>query len=682
MYVSKIRIIGFRNFKDTTIEFNDGINVIIGHNNSGKSNLLKALSLILDYDGSKRLVCDDFYKGISIEQLKTCPPIVTIHLTMQQSNDEDPFSDELAMVGAWLIRLESPYVAELTYEFYLPEEEKQVYIEAFSNVDDIKKGWLLIKEKFLRKYVYKIFGGNSTLRSTADGELLRKIDFQYLNAIRDVERDMFLGRSSLLHDVLDFFIDYEIKSNTETDEDDKKQAIDRKKAEFAAEADRLIALLQGRIRAGEGHILSYAHETGASFNNAKPGFDGNITDVELFSFLRLIIETSTGLTIPATHNGLGYNNLIFMSLLLAKMQANSDGKYFGSNAKVFAVLTIEEPEAHLHPAMQYKFLKFLRDNRDVKKKVHQIFVTSHSTQITAAVSLDEIICLHDDATSINIGYPAKTFSDDAEGNKSKNYVQRFLDSTKSDMLFANKIILVEGISEQLLIPVFARYCRINLEDHHTVVINVGGKYFEHYLNLFNSQRDFTINKKIACLIDLDPIRKLHTGRSFESCYPYEYDIDPTNFIYKNNYENSVLRYQNHPNIHFFCDNSPVGKTLEYNIAYLNPTFSGLLSESVMNSDELNELRQGIISDLPIEDFLNILRSTHENKRITESIRLSNWEKNEKMRSIFASRYLNSITKGQNATELAYEFETNRNAENRIEITIPLYIKDAIEWICE
>lgn len=50
MYISNITIKGFRNFDNTTVDFHDGINVIIGHNNAGKTNILKALSLVTSND--------------------------------------------------------------------------------------------------------------------------------------------------------------------------------------------------------------------------------------------------------------------------------------------------------------------------------------------------------------------------------------------------------------------------------------------------------------------------------------------------------------------------------------------------------------------------------------------------------------------------------------------------------
>lgn len=122
------------------------------------------------------------------------------------------------------------------------------------------------------------------------------------------------------------------------------------------------------------------------------------------------------------------------------MQIDSDGNYLGSNAKVFPILAIEEPEAHLHPSMQYKFLSFLQKNLKEKKKTRQIFITTHSTQIAAAVNIEQIICLHNTGDNTEVGYPAKVFEDE-ELVASKAYVQRFLDATKSDMLFAQKYFL-------------------------------------------------------------------------------------------------------------------------------------------------------------------------------------------------------------------------------------------------
>ncbi len=69
MYISKIKIKNFRNFKEKEVEFKEGINVLIWHNNSGKTDLLKALALILDYQGTKRLGIDDLYKSSSPELL-------------------------------------------------------------------------------------------------------------------------------------------------------------------------------------------------------------------------------------------------------------------------------------------------------------------------------------------------------------------------------------------------------------------------------------------------------------------------------------------------------------------------------------------------------------------------------------------------------------------------------------
>ena len=159
----------------------------------------------------------------------------------------------------------------------------------------------------------------------------------------------------------------------------------------------------------------------------------------------MFIKYAVGIEVPATYNGLGYNNLIYMSLLLAKMQADGNIAYMKRNAKVPSFLAVEECEAHLHPAMQYKFLKFLQDN-NLNGHVRQIFMTSHSTQIASAVKLDDLICLTSPALGqINVGYPRAIYKEESSNDMvSKQYVQRFLDATKADMFFANRLIFCRG----------------------------------------------------------------------------------------------------------------------------------------------------------------------------------------------------------------------------------------------
>src|SRR5699024_6367499 len=82
--------------------------------------------------------------------------------------------------------------------------------------------------------------------------------------------------------------------------------------------------------------------------------------------------------------------------------------YSGKNASVFSLLAIEEPEAHLHPNMQYRFLKYLSDEQ--QSKVDQIFITTHSPNITAAIDLDNIIVLQrEENDCVHIAYPGRVF---------------------------------------------------------------------------------------------------------------------------------------------------------------------------------------------------------------------------------------------------------------------------------
>lgn len=684
MYISHIKVKGFRNFKDSEVEFNDGLNVLIGHNNAGKTNLLKALQLVIEpHYRYRRLNINDFNRDISLENLKDHSPSVTISVTFKHSSIEyNEQEEDLRVIANWFTDMENGYAAMLTYRFYLPAEKEDDYKEAMADVEDIKNGWSILENYFLRYYVYKLLAGPLDTPMHPEIDKLERFDFQFLGALRNVEDDMFYGRSSMLKDVLNFFIDYGLKTKVERTEEEKESELKEVRKNFGNKATALMTSLLERLSEGKDVMLDYAHETGASFNNALPDFKSTLTEQDLFSALKLIIKYGEDIEISATHNGLGYNNLIYMSLLLAKMQADADGSYMGDNAKVYPILAIEEPEAHLHPAMQYKFLKFLDKNLRVDHKVRQIFITTHSSQIAAAVKLDDIICLHKGEDGITkVCYPGKVFTDSIDDKKSKNYVQRFLDVTKSDMLFAQKVLLVEGIAEELLMSTLARYDGKSLEDQHVAVVNVNGRYFSHFVKLFNTEASpNAIPKKVACITDRDPVKKEKNGnKKCRACYPFELNQDNEQYEYFVNAIENENIFSDNPSIKFFSQDIQKGKTFEYELALCNPDLELLVTESMSNQAEIKNMMNG--------DYAKAKDNVKNDKKwdnVKASLDDTDWEDDEKRRHLIAARYLSSLVKGENALELCLALEENyeldADDEHKKIFIVPPYIHNTLEWL--
>lgn len=679
MYIKEINILNFRSFKEALIPFHEGVNVIIGHNNTGKSNLLRAMGLVLGYSNGHRLGTSDLFYETDVAELQRQSPRIQITLVLRRSADENLYSADMALFANMMTDPALSEEAELRYEFKLDDSQEQNYKADVTNAITAKEIWKIIEQDYIRLYKSSRSGGNHAAGININ-ETLEQIDFQFLDAIRDVSHDLYAGYNPLLRDVLNFLIDYSVKNDVTKTEDEIKEQLKALRDDFVQQSRPLMQTLQDRLQDGKNVFLKYAFDTGATFNGAEPDFDGTVTENEMFSVLRMFIKYAVGIEVPATYNGLGYNNLIYMSLLLAKMQADGNIAYMKRNAKVLSFLAVEECEAHLHPAMQYKFLKFLQDN-NLNRHVRQIFMTSHSTQIASAVKLDDLICLTSPALGqINVGYPRAIYKEESSNDMvSKQYVQRFLDATKADMFFANRLIFVEGIAEELLLPVFARYLNKNLTDEHVLVVNMGGRYFNHFLKLFDTKNPYTINKKIVCLTDIDPCRrKKEDNGNYEVCYPYEYNIDTDNYDYKHHADTEVDQYVVHPNIRFYRQDVTYGKTLEYDLMRENPNCELLLTESVSNSSEI----KAMMKEQDVNEMMTKMRNSEANTRIKSSIEASEWTDEEKRKALLASRYLNSVSKGNNALELNVALMNNldKPEEDRDEFHVPRYIVEALTWL--
>lgn len=640
MYISKIIIDGFRGFKHSEIEFQEGLNVIIGHNNGGKSTIMDALRLVLEYGSRKNLSAWDFCQKEELQTLKDNPPYVKLSVYIKEQKEEG-MSDDVALFTNYAVQTSPLLESCLTYVYSLPQTEVEKYKKDVADVTDKYSLFKTIDDKYIRKYTHAIYGGPVVSQNQALGEDLKKIDFEFVNALRNVEDEIYGGRAALLRDVLRYFLDYDLNGD-----ENREDKIALRHQNFINDTHEVLKNLVQRITAGKDNIIAYANKTGALFSDNILNLEGDVSEGDLLAVLNLLVGDGEDRRLPVALNGLGYNNLIYISLLLAKMQSNAKADFMGSsNVKAFSVLAIEEPEAHLHPQMQYQFLEFLRNNI-VDKHVKQVFVTSHSPSLVASVKLDELCCLHRlvDGT-VKVYSPKKVFATD---EPAKKFIQRYLNATRADMLFAGGIIFVEGVAEQVLLPVFARV--LGLYDKwlkkHVIVINISGRYFDKFLKLYDSSNPEALGLKVACITDRDPVRKEKgkTNARFESCMPSDYNADSTKYEYRNHSESLVEEYKDHPNIRYFSQGAD-SCTLEYEIALNNPKNKVLLVPSIKNSEELD----GLID--------------------TEGVD----------KALVASRYLESISKGVNALELSNAI-MDLSESDREKFNVPPYIKEAIEWV--
>ena len=694
MYISRIQIENFRNFSSAIIELNFGLNIIIGHNNSGKTNLLKALQLIFDRDLRGKPTIDDFNKDcVDFKE----PPKIKITATITERND---LVDDKNVVYDWLVKESPLYDAQLTYLYFLPTKHLDEYNKEVNELKhedgkyDQDRCFKLIEKKFLKKYISRIFGGDPEKEEIADPDNLNRFDFQFLDAIRDAEKEMFFGNHTLLRDVLNYFLDYDISNGSDFEELTEKQRneIKNREFEFSDKSKKLLEHLINRV--SNEKILEYSEETGAD-KGGKPDFDAEISEQEMLFALRLIVEKS-GLKLPIKNNGLGYNNLLFIALILAKIQMERSAS-MGDNAKIFPIMAIEEPEAHLHPSMQFKFLQFLEKNLNTHRQARQVFITSHSTHITSAVDLDSLICLYEDVDGIQrVGYPGSVFLDEKDDNDSKIYVRRFLDATKSNMLFANRLIFVEGISEQLLLPCFAAYMgkEDQLLNEHVCIVNVNSRTFKHFLKIFEYHPDkkpFAINKKVVCITDADPVKKEKepegTNRTYwKKCYPFELNQDLDNFEYQSlstHAKNLIERSQYYANIEVFPSPDGKGKTLEYELAIANPSCGLLITDCFPSKGKnRNSFFEQIMGAYDENKKLSELIALCNHDDITESINSSTLEESEKKKALIASVYHGAVEnmKGEHAFYLEKQLRDNLAKDDKQVFNVPEYIKKSIDYI--
>ena len=630
--------------------------------------------------GVSRPVLDDFCR---FYDNFTEAPKITVSVTIRSSKNDN--LRDLAVVASWITKINEPWEATLTYSFALPESEQMKFRDVAVSIKKADQFWKLVSE-YLPRFVTRIYGGNFDSKLRADSDWLDKFSYHVLEAIRDAESHMFSGKNPLLKRALNSFLDKNLRLSGSNEDMEK---VKQNQQEFATDASALADKLRSRLDLES--VLELANGTGATIGG-RPTLEGNVDESDFIAALTLMVDSGV-FKLPLSQNGLGYNNLIYISLILANLTAE-DSLFQGDDAKIFPMLAIEEPEAHLHPAMQYKLLKFLQsviDREVAGLKNRQLLITTHSTHITSAVSLDNIVCFYNVPSGrVGVAYPGKVFPGTKEGNKSKKYVERYLDATKSNMLFSKGVLLVEGMAEQLLIPRMADHIALDiLEDHHISVVKVDGVGFKHFLPLFGlttaELQPNTLKRRIACITDSDPCRIKHVKNARKnSCYPFDNsDADYTFQSKSDNLKNLKVEVgTSNPYIKlFYCENK--GKTFEYDLALSNPTSQLLITDccTSKHAEFVKTLMKNY--EEPFREFLRREAEADFANPFGDRVEQTGWEEVDKKRALIAAHYLESVdnAKGEHAMELNFSLQ-EKHASDVGPFSVPDHIRKAIAWVCE
>lgn len=445
------RIKNFRSIEYAEIDLRD-TNILIGQNNCGKSNLLRAINIALNTTHS--VSAEDIFvtSGETLSKDKTSIIDIMLRPLREDGSVDTTFSEFWTSV--------------FTEKWITTDETFGDFVGIRTIIEyDAKFDQYILCRKNITQWNDSVDNAVCGRKQSFTSDMQSYIACFYMDAQRDIIDDLkskksYFGRatsgrdmsSELINEIEDQLNEINIKivSNTPALHDTQS---------MISKIGKVI---------GSPHSQLSIEPVSRSLNDLHRGMDVKFKD-------------GKGPNLSVAEHGMGTRSWIsfltlgaYISYLTKSIQEDDD------EAELFVVLALEEPEAHLHSFAQKKLFE------QIKSFSGQKIVSTHSSSIVSQVSIIDFIHLykHDGKTIANRINPGEYAKEETAK------IQREFIHSKGDLLFSTAIVLAEGITEELALPVyFNKYFGMDANSAGVSILGIGGQNYKTFLRLV---KDFHI----------------------------------------------------------------------------------------------------------------------------------------------------------------------------------------------
>jgi putative ATP-dependent endonuclease of the OLD family len=494
MYLSRIYIKNYRSIAEVDLTFSKGKNVIVGRNNAGKSNVIKAIDLMLGetsptYAKSDNVELSDFHTLQGDDGKAKIAQQLFIWCELTREDGEQLVYEEINKcfgLPVWAQGYKNEKTPCRIEHAKLPKDFSTIFAV---DIDDVGFDKMYVDAKIKNQFTFKAILEDKyqfayAFLSENDGDKVTCKEMRFLFrersnadwclAFKPSVRNELL-QSAIMHSFRDPQNQLRLSSWTWygklikhlTQEHEGSTALVNAFQAVKKVSDEIFAEVKGEIQSSALNVAFPGTELHFQFN----------ADARTELFRNCVLYVDDGFKSQLTDKGAGIQSATIIGLF----------SYYVKhvNTVTSALLCLEEPEIYLHPharrVISDRLDEFLDDNRN------QVILTTHSVEFIRSVSADVNIIL------VRKGVNGT----EARDVKFKEFKTLLVDSNKNELFFSESVIVCEGLDEYVLRAVSEELFPGKLDECNVTIVNVQGK------NNFKDITNLIIKLGIRCYVLCD-----------------------------------------------------------------------------------------------------------------------------------------------------------------------------------